>query len=51
VSGGRRRFHPSVLSSVSSSIHPSSLSWNKKMMEEEEEDDEWWQQQFMQMFM
>jgi hypothetical protein len=30
-------FHPSILSSISSSIHPSSSS-QKKMMEEEEEE-------------
>jgi len=34
--GGGRPFHPSVPSSVPSSIHPSSSS-QKKMMEEEEE--------------
>jgi hypothetical protein len=49
LSGGGRPFHPSVPSSVLSSIHPSSSS-SKKMMEEEEED-EWRQQQFIQMFM
>jgi hypothetical protein len=43
-------FHPSVLSSVPSSIHPSSSSRKKKMMEEEE-DDEWRQEQFIEMFM
>jgi hypothetical protein len=31
-------FHPSVLSSISSSIHPSSSSRKKKMMEDEEEE-------------
>ncbi len=34
---GGRSFHPSVSSSVPSSIHPSSSSWKKMMMEEEEE--------------
>ncbi len=42
-------FHPSVMSSVPSSIHPSSSSRKKKMMEEED-NDEWRQQQFIQMF-
>ncbi len=41
LSGGGRPFHLSILSSVSSSIHPSSSSRKKKMMEEEEEEDEW----------
>jgi hypothetical protein len=45
---GGRPFYPSVLSSVSSSIHPSSSSRKKKMMEED--DDEWRQQQFIQTF-
>ncbi len=44
-----RPFHPSVPSSVPSSIHSSSSSRKKEMMEEEE--DEWRQQQFIQMFM
>jgi hypothetical protein len=34
---GGRPFHPSVLSSVPSSIHPSSSTLKKKMMEVEEE--------------
>ncbi len=38
LSGGGRPFHPSVQSSVPSSIHPSSSSRKKKMMEEEEEE-------------
>jgi hypothetical protein len=46
---GGRPFHPSVPSSVSSSIHPSFSSTKKKMMEEED-DDEWRQQQFIQTF-
>jgi hypothetical protein len=50
LSGGVRPFHPSVASSVPSSIHPGFSSRKKKMMEEEEED-EWRQQQFVQMFM
>jgi hypothetical protein len=50
MSGGGRPFYPSVLSSVPSSIHPSSSSRKKKTMEEED-DDEWRQQQFIQMFM
>jgi hypothetical protein len=41
MSGGGDPFHPSVPSSVLSSIHPSSSSRRKKMMEEEEEEDEW----------
>jgi hypothetical protein len=41
-------FHPSVPSSVLSSIHPSSSSQKKMMEEEEEDDDEWQQQQFIQ---
>jgi hypothetical protein len=35
LSGGRRPFHPSILSSVPSSIHPSSSSRKKKMMDDE----------------
>jgi hypothetical protein len=38
--GGGRPFHPSVPSSVPSSIHPSSSSRKKKMTEEQEEEEE-----------
>jgi len=37
--GGGGPFHPSVPSSVPSSIHPSSSSRKKKMTEEEEEEE------------
>jgi hypothetical protein len=49
---GSPPFHPSVPSSVPSSVHPSSSSRKKNMMEEEDEedDDKWWQQQFIQTF-
>ncbi len=45
-----RPCHPSVPSSVLSSIHPSSSSRKKMMMEQVEDDDSWQRHQFIQTF-